>query len=59
MADEVGTSPTSTDSSGVVGIRHLLTVAKENPIPVMLGILIAQQMGWLSQATTQLAGVCF
>jgi len=59
MADEVQTSTTSTDTSSAVGIRHLLNIAKENPIPVMLGILIAQQMGWLSQATTQLAGVCF
>lgn len=54
-----GSSPTTSESSGVTGFSHLLALAKENPIPVMLGLLIAQQMGWLSTAATQLHGVCF
>ena len=59
MSDVVPTSENSTDTSSAAGIGHLLTLAKENPIPVMLGILIAQQMGWLATATSQLSGVCF
>ena len=59
MSDEVQTSTSSTDSSSAATVGHLLTMIKENPIPVMLGVLIAQQMGWLATATSQLSGVCF
>lgn len=59
MSDVVPTSENSTDSTGAGGIGHLITLAKENPIPVMLGVLIAQQLGWLTTAASQLHGVCF
>ena len=59
MSDVVQTSTESTDSSSAAGIGHLIQLAKENPIPVMLGILIAQQMGWLTSALTHAQGVCF
>jgi hypothetical protein len=59
MSDVVPTSENSTDSSSAAGIGHLFQLAKENPIPVMLGVLIAQQMGWLTYAATELHGVCF
>jgi len=59
MSEAVPTSENSTDRSGVASLGHLLTMFKENPIPVMLGILIAQQMGWLATATSQISGVCF
>lgn len=59
MGDEVQTSTNSTDSAGASGVAHLLNHVKENPVAYMIGLLILQQMGWLSQATTQLSGVCF
>jgi hypothetical protein len=41
------------------GIAGLLEHVKENPVAYMLGLLILQQAGLLSQAAGQLSGVCF
>jgi hypothetical protein len=58
-----GQSATSTDSTTGTTIDgravHLLNLLKENNLQVLVAILIAQQMGWLSTATTHLSGVCF
>ncbi len=60
MDGDSATSPDSTTGSdaGVTAV-HLLTMLKENKLEVLIMALIAQQMGWLATATTQLSGVCF
>jgi len=61
MDDESATTTTdSTTSSGdVTTVVHLLNMLKENKLEVLILALIAQQMGWLATATSQLSGVCF
>ena len=41
------------------GIAGLLEHVRDNPVAYMLGLLILQQAGLLSQAAGQLSGVCF
>ena len=41
------------------GIAALLDNVKENPVAYMLGVLILQQAGLLTQAASQLQGMCF
>jgi len=41
------------------GIAALLENVKENPVVYMLGVLVLQQAGLLSQAASQLHGMCF
>jgi len=41
------------------GVGALVQSFKENPVAYMLGLLVLQQAGLLSQATTHLSGVCF
>jgi hypothetical protein len=60
MDDVSATSTDSTTPSGdVTTIVHLLNLLKQNKLEVLVGALIAQQMGWLTTATTHLSGVCF
>lgn len=60
MDDVSASSTDSTTSSGdVTTVVHLLNMLKENKLEVLILALIAQQMGWLAAATTQLSGVCF
>lgn len=66
----MGTCPGRRNEGGVVlsdevdevkatGIAGLLEHVRENPVAYMLGLLILQQAGLLSQAAGQLSGVCF
>ena len=60
MDGESATSPDSTTGSTVDGTAvHLLNMMKENKVELLILTLIAQQLGWLTAATTQLSGVCF
>jgi hypothetical protein len=58
-----GLSATSTDSTTGTGVDsravHLLNMMKENKVEILILTLIAQQLGWLTTATTSLQGVCF
>jgi hypothetical protein len=47
------------DIAKPTGIAGLLDHVKENPVLYMVGLLVLQQAGLLSQAATQLQGVCF
>lgn len=58
-----GLSATSQDSTTGTAIDsravHLLNLMKENKVEILILTLIAQQLGWLTTATTSLQGVCF
>jgi len=53
------TTDSTTSSGDVTTVVHLLNMLKENKLEVLIVALIAQQMGWLATATSQLSGVCF
>jgi hypothetical protein len=52
---EVPSEETQSFSPMAQALAHI----KENPAAYAVGLLILQQLGWISKATTELQGVCF
>lgn len=40
-------------------VNQFLNHIKENPVAYAVGVLILQQLGWLTKAATELQGMCF
>lgn len=51
--EETETQPAT--SQLTTAISHI----KENPVAYAIGVLVLQQLGWLTKVTSELQGMCF